>query len=401
MNLRPVPCGEGRNTGTSNALDHNACRKLFTSSGIVEAMSPLRLRQVDAAPGPALRMSDAVEPTTMPAGLLKARLPGGSAGAERGYGDLCPALIAAAGQAPEHAGAMVAHLLILEQLRLYASHRQRSRWFGEVERGRVLAGALCGKGMASRLPCTRLIKDGYSWRLERAEFKVSCSLRSAVIATVALTEDEAPALVLIPASRDGVVNVDHGESSTERPATIVIDNALVEDAEIVRLPADPTRRTPDGALSSLLQACVDTARAQVLLGEAAARKTAAAAAYAAPHMAALGQLAIMVSCSRLLVNNAAERLDHAFAALQAGRPYEQALGEASVAAAEAGINAYQSWLLAASDVADLVLHGGADAASWPYRPAQALRSQESLLGKMRAIGNYYVNGQLPPADAKI
>jgi len=340
-----------------------------------------------------------------------------------GGGDLPAAVLAEvvrviAAVDPAIAQVPQSHYLFVDVLAVLGAPSARQRLFVEV-----LAGARLGNGMAERGGPhaqdlkTRLTRAGTGLRLSGRKYYCTGALTAHWIGVTAL--DDADRLVLAFVERDSPgVRLDQDWNVMGQRATVsggaAFDNVAVDPGLVI--PYQQAFEVPQqlGARTQLVHAAIEAGIAGGALRDAgdflrtrarpffeAARAGWAQAAAADPHtIHRYGQLAAKVAAAEALLASAAATLD------AIGRVPRDAAAAArgSIAVAQAKAFATE---VAAEVASDLFALSGASATderhdlSRHWRNARTHGSHDPVAWKYHHIGNYLLNGALPPNHGQI
>lgn len=353
-------------------------------------------------------------------GLLAARVPKAYGGAEVSMVDFARIIVNLAKGDPNVAQAAAPIFPNLEKIRIYGSEAQKKAYFGLVLDGALLTGNAAAERGGKRIGdmTTRVTRDGAHFRLNGEKYYTTGTLFAAYTLVTAHLEGGLRAAVIVPTDREGVRILDDWDGFGQRATgsgTTVFENVLVKAEELLTIPAYGQQRTYEGGFAQLMHAALDTGIALAALKDAVAygRERARPLPEAGVERAgddpfvqhAVGEMAILAHGAEALVERAARALDLAVAAFHAGAPgADQRLGEASIQVAEAKFAAND----AALKVSEMIFRlGGASATSRAlnldrhWRNARTHTTHDPVAYKAKAIGNFFLNGALPPINTKI
>ncbi|MEC7762828.1 MAG: acyl-CoA dehydrogenase family protein [Pseudomonadota bacterium] len=351
-------------------------------------------------------------------GILSARVPAEYGGPELSWSDVGRIFMALSKGDPNVCQALQPHMCVVEKFRLYGDEEQRKSFFGQVLEGKMIANAVAERGgKVVGQTATTLVKDGYAWRMSGRKFYSTGSIFSDLLWVTGVTEDGNRAIAIIPTDREGVEVLDDWDGIGQRTTasgTTILDNVLVHEHELLKPPAAGSQRSPEGALAQLLHAAIDVGIGFAALRDGGeycrtiARPVPDAGVDKASHdlyaIQTFGQMAVMLRGAEALVERAGRKLDEALVELYAGRDYDRPLAEASIAVSEAKAAGVDSSLAVSEKIFSL---GGASACSRSlnldrhWRNARTHTTHDPIAYKLKAIGNYYLNGELPPISLKI
>lgn len=359
-------------------------------------------------------------------GILAARVPRAFGGAELSILELVRIVVLIAKGDPNIAQAVHPHTCGIEKVRLYGDAAQQAHFFGLIRQGAVITNASAERGGAFVGEIRTAIhrQEGGGWRLDGTKHYATGSLYASHLYVLTNRVDAGQgaaggrSLVIVPRDRAGVEVLDDWDGMGQRTTasgTARFQAVAVHEAEHFALPDAGARRTHEGAFAQVLHAAIDTGIALAALEDAAwyGREKArpvpdaqVARASDDPYVQhAVGEMAVLAHGAEALVERAARILDAASLRFLAGEPgSERELGEASVAVAEAKMAADN----AAIQVSEMLYRvGGAGATvrglnlDRHWRNARTHTTHDPVAYKAKAVGNYYLNGELPPINTKI
>lgn len=306
------------------------------------------------------------------------------------------------GQIPQN------HFYMVEALRLAGSEEQKRHYFERVLKGDRLGNAFTEIG--TRTPVdfrTRFRKVDGRLVLNGQKFYATGSLFAHVIVAVAKDEAGRVHLVFIERNTPGLALIDDWSSFGQRSTgsgTVTFDDVELTPFQIVDHDIVFENPTPMGPLAQIIHAAVQVGIARGALEETIAYVRAHARpffeldiahGYEDPHsIHALGDVAIRVHAAEALLARAGRILDRATAV-----PDETAVAAASVAVAEVKAYGTEAAQLAANKLIEL---GGARSTLEGYgldrywRNARTHSLHDPVRWKYHHIGNFYLNGALPP-----
>lgn len=352
-------------------------------------------------------------------GLLAARVPAAYGGPEVSVIEYARIMLNLAKGDPNIAQAASPAFPNVEKIRIYGSEAQKRNYFGLLLEGRRLSGNASAERGGKRIGdmTTIVTRDARGYRIDGRKFYSTGTLFAEFVLVTAHLEGGGRAAAIVPTDRAGVTVADDWDGMGQRTTasgTLVLDNVRLAEAEIMPIPAYGQRRTHEGGFAQLMHAALDTGIALAALDDAVAygRNGARPLPEAGVERATddpyvlhtVGEMAILAHGAEALVERAAALLDVAANAFYAGRPADRLLGEASVAVAEAKFASTE----ASIKVSEMIYRlGGASATSRAlnldrhWRNARTHTTHDPVAYKARAIGNFYLNGALPPINTKI
>lgn len=308
------------------------------------------------------------------------------------------------GQIPQN------HLYMVEALRLDGTPEQQRFFFGLVLDGVRFGNAFSEIGTKSVLDVqTKLVRDGRGWRLNGRKFYSSGALLADWVPVVAANQENEGKTVIAFVERDapGLTIVDDWSSFGQRTTasgTTLIDNVYVPDEYVLHHHRAFDRPTPMGPVAQIIQAAVDIGIAAAALKDTVAfvrtqtrpwiDSTAERGHDDPLTIYEIGHLAIQLHAAEAILARAGESLDRATA-----DPTEAAVAAASIAVAEAkAIGAEVSVSLSSKlfELAGTRSTLGEFNLDRHWRNARTHTLHDPARWKYHAIGNYVLNGVVPP-----
>jgi SfnB family sulfur acquisition oxidoreductase len=318
------------------------------------------------------------------------------------------ALIAAAdgslGQIPQN------HYYALEVLRNGGTEAQKRFLYERVLAGERFGNALAEIGARDYNRRTRLVRDPAGWYVEGRKYYCTGSLFAHRIPTMVNAEEdgrEVAYLVFIPRDAVGVSVIDDWDGFGQRvtgSGSIVFEHVKVEPEWVVPFQASLDRPTAIGPFAQILHAGIDLGIGQ---GAFAAtlpfvRERARAwidarierAADDPLTLHAIGDVRVRLAAADALLERAGRYVDAAQAS-----PDEASVAAASVAVAEARAASHRAGLLASNKLLEL---GGTSATGRAtdldsyWRNVRTHTLHDPVRWKYHWIGNYHLNGRIPP-----
>ncbi|WP_025424329.1 acyl-CoA dehydrogenase family protein [Sodalis praecaptivus] len=352
-------------------------------------------------------------------GLLALRVPRAFGGAEIDMVTFSRVLRLLAAGDPNIAQAIAPQFTNLEKLRLYGSAEQQARYFAHTLAGGLMSNAAAEKGgnFIGDI-ATTLRREGAGWRLNGRKAYSTGSLFSTLILVTARHPDGGRAAVFVPVDRAGVHMFDDWDGMGQRTTasgTTEYHNVVINEDEILPVPAFGHRRTHEGAFAQLIHSAVDAGITQAALEDACRygreqarvlRDSGVNAATEDPYvLQTVGEMAIMTHGAEALLERGARLLDDALEASYHTAPdADRRLAEASIAIAEAKFATTEASLRVSEMLFRL---GGASATRQTlnldrhWRNARTHTTHDPVAYKARAVGDFYLNGNLPPINTKI
>jgi len=353
-------------------------------------------------------------------GILAARVPREFGGLDLGIVDLVAIYTTLAKADPNIAQAIQPHACGVEKIRLYGTPEQQRRYFALLLEGAMITNASAEKGGGTvgeiRVSLSRR-SDSPGWQLNGDKHYCTGSLFASHFYALVLRDDGGRSIALLPRDRTGVDIIDDWDGMGQRTTasgTVRFTQADVADDEHMPLPAAGTLRTHEGAFAQILHAAIDTGIALAALEDAArygrerARPVPEAKVTCAsddPYVLhAVGEMAMLAHGAEALLERAARALDTVIPRALANQASDVELGRASIAVAEAKMAANEA-SLRVSEMLYRVGGAGATVRGWNFdrhwRNARTHTTHDPVAYKAKAVGDYYLNGALPPITTKI
>lgn len=306
------------------------------------------------------------------------------------------------GQVPQN------HFYVLEVLRATGSEAQKRFFFDRVLHGERLGNALSETGTRSVAEFkTRLHPTPDGGVLEGKKFYSSGALYADWIPVGANLGDDDQVFVFVPRDAEGVTVIDDWSSFGQRgtgSGTTVLDNVRVEPSQIIPYKAAFTAPSATGPVGQLIHAAVDAGIARAALRDAIAftrrqtrpwiDSTAERAVDDPLSLIQFGDLQIRVDAADALLERAGRQIDAARRSLDA-----DSVGRASVAVAEARALTTEAAILATNKLFELAGTQSTLAEfnlDRHWRNARTHTLHDPVRWKYFAVGNFHLNGTLPP-----
>ncbi|MCM2474984.1 SfnB family sulfur acquisition oxidoreductase [Rhizobium sp. CG5] len=306
------------------------------------------------------------------------------------------------GQIPQN------HFYMVEALRLNGSEEQKRHYFRRVMEGDRLGNAFTEIGTKTPVDYkTHFAEQDGKLYLNGQKFYATGSLFAHIIVAVAKGPNDRVHLVFIDRATPGLDFVDDWSSFGQRSTgsgTVIFDDVEVTPFQIVDHDESFERPTPMGPFAQIIHAAVQVGIARGALAETISYVRAHARpffeltiehGYEDPHtIHGVGDVAIRVHAADALLARAGRLLDRATA-----EPNAKTVAEASIAVAEVKALGTEVAQLAATK---LIEFGGARSTLESYgldrfwRNARTHSLHDPVRWKYHHIGNFYLNGTLPP-----
>lgn len=306
------------------------------------------------------------------------------------------------GQIPQN------HFAAVETIRLVASEEQKRFLFAEVLKGRRLgnAAAEIGTNAVGGLS-TRLTKSGDHYVLNGKKFYSTGALFADAIPVIALDEQDRKIMAFVPNDAPGLEVIDDWSGFGQRTTgsgTTVLDQIAVAADHVIPYYEAFERPTNIGSFAQALHAAIFLGIARGAIADTVAfvrNKTRPWADAGVAHgyedpllIQEFGKVRVAYSAAQALIERASNLVDRSSAA-----PTVENTTEASIAVAEAKAQATETVLLATSKLFELA---GTSATLEKYgldrhwRNARTHTLHDPVRWKYQLIGDYWLNGTLPP-----
>lgn len=311
------------------------------------------------------------------------------------------------GQIPQN------HFYALEVLRLNGSAEQQQRLYAEVLAGQRFGNALAELGTKTALDrTTRLLRDGDNYRIEGCKFYATGALYAQRIPTLAVDDQGVGHLAFVPRHAPGLEVIDDWSGFGQRTTgsgSVVLQQVPVAAEDVVPFQAAFERPTSLGPFAQLLHAAIDTGIARAAYEDTlsfvrnSSRPWIDAGVDKASDdpltLKAIGRLAIHLHAAEALLERAGEFVDQAQA-----EPSAESVAAASIAVAEARAISTEVSLAASSKLLELAGSRATLAEhnlDRHWRNARTHTLHDPVRWKYHAVGNYYLNDELPPRRGTI
>lgn len=307
------------------------------------------------------------------------------------------------------------HYYALEVLRVGASWEQKRFFYDRVLSGERFGNALAEIGKRDFIRRTRLCQEGDDWYVEGQKFYCTGAIYAHWIPTLAVAEEQGRQisyLVFVPRHAPGVSIIDDWDGFGQRATgsgSVQFERVRVERRWIVPFQASFDRPTTIGPHAQIMHAAIDLGIGQGAYAEMLRfiRERARPWIDAKVERAAddpltlyqIGQVKVRLRAAEALLDRAAAAVDAAQEDMT-----EDSVARASVAVAEAKILATKAGLLAANKLFELSGTSSTqseDNLDRYWRNVRTHTLHDPVRWKYQAIGNYYLNGKLPPRHGAI
>ncbi|MEX3933712.1 SfnB family sulfur acquisition oxidoreductase [Paraburkholderia phymatum] len=308
------------------------------------------------------------------------------------------------GQIPQN------HFYALEVLRVGGSAEQQRFFYDRVLAGERFGNALAEIGHKDFKRRTRLTRERDGWHIHGRKFYCTGALYAHWIPTLVVTEEDGAdvtRLAFVPRNEEGVTVTEDWDGFGQRvtgSGSVTFDHVRVEPEWVVPFQSSFERPTTIGPVAQIMHASIDLGQARGAFAAALdfvreqsrpwIDANVARATDDPLTIAQFGDLAVRLRAAEALLRRAGRIVDAAQAA-----PDEQSVAQASIAVAEARAATTTVSLDAGSRLFELA----GTAATLDdlgldrfWRNARTHTLHDPVRWKYNAIGNFYLNGKLPP-----
>ncbi|CAI0704310.1 SfnB family sulfur acquisition oxidoreductase [Serratia ficaria] len=309
---------------------------------------------------------------------------------------------ASIGQVPQN------HFYALEVLRVQGSPQQQRRLYQEALAGVHFGNALAEfAGKAAHHRSTALYRQGDQWRLRGQKFYATGALYAGRIPTAALGEDGKERLVFLPRATPGLTITDDWSGFGQRTTgsgSVTFADCPVDEQDIVPFHSVFERPTPVGPLAQIMHAAIDQGIAKAAWQDMlqfvrnSSRPWIDAGVERASQdpltLDRIGKISARIQAGDALLEAAGEAVDAA----------QRHSDEQSVALASIEVAKARAWTTEVALAAGNLLFELAGSRATlrehnldrHWRNARTHTLHDPVRWKYPAIGNYLLNGVLPP-----
>jgi SfnB family sulfur acquisition oxidoreductase len=307
------------------------------------------------------------------------------------------------------------HFYALEVLRVGATPEQQKFFYDRVLAGERFGNALAEIGQRDFKRRTRLVRDGGGWFVDGQKFYCTGAIYAHWIPTLVVAE-EASGLVtylaFVPRNAAGVSVFDDWDGFGQRvtgSGSVKFEHVRIEPEWIVPFQASFERPTTIGPFAQIMHAAIDFGIAQGAFQEMLrfVRERARPWLDAKVEQASddpltlhqIGNVQVRLKAAEALLDRAARETDVARQNMT-----EESVARASIAVAEARILTTRAGLLAANKLFELSGTSATlseDNFDRYWRNVRTHTLHDPVRWKYQAVGNYYLNGKLPPRHGAI
>jgi len=311
------------------------------------------------------------------------------------------------GQIPQN------HFYILEALRTDGTEEQKRFYFG-----RALAGDRFGNALSERGTKTvghyntRITRDGIGYRVNGRKYYSTGVLFANWITIFALDEEERLVMAFVPKGTEGVEIIDDWDGFGQRvtgSGTTVLNNVYVHADSVVHHQKGFERPTTIGSVGQIIHAGIDLGIARAAFAETLDFVRTKSRAWTNSGVdnasddpltiARIGQIAIRLEAATATVERAGRKVD----AAQIGTTEEKVV-EATLAVAAAKVLTTELALEATNTLFELA--GTASVKvdlnlDRHWRNARTHTLHDPVRWKYHVVGNYHLNGIIPPKSGAL
>jgi len=355
--------------------------------------------------------------TLVSTGILAARVPAEFGGPEVSFLDFAKAFVHLGAGDPNVAQAVLPHACLMEKVRIYGSKEQQRRISEEMLAGKLITNASAERtGKVVGEIQTHIARRGNGYVLNGRKYYCTGSAFADAFFVLALADTGGRALVILPRDRAGLTVVDDWDGMGQRTTasgTVSFDNVEFDESELILLKNFGVRPTHEGGLAQLLHSAIDAGIAQAAFDDALKYgRSGARPVSESGHVRAgddpyvqhtIGHMAMLVHSAIGLVERAGSSLDRAVKVFFSGEDSAAIIGATSVDVAEAKMASEYASL----EVSEMIFRiGGASATSSKlnfdrhWRNARTHTTHDPVAYKAKVVGDFYLNGRMPPINTK-
>lgn len=344
------------------------------------------------------------------------RVPSWAGGASGSWRDVVQQYLELARGDASVAQAFLGHVVFVERLLLMGSEAQQQRLLPLAAQGYLFSGAAAERGGQFRGELqTRLRLAGDHYRLTGIKHYSTGALFGDWLKIRCLNEANQMVSAIVPANRPGIIRHDDWNGMGQRctaSGTTELNDVRVESDEILMMEPWRTQRHHAGATAQIIHCAIDAGIAFAALDDALdfarqhvrpVKESGVTRGSEDPYLLhTLGEMSAHCQVARATLLRAADRLEQAASARFSQQAIEQCealAAAASLAVAEAKTVTTRASLMVSQWLFDI---GGASATvrtrnlDRHWRNARTHTTHDPLAYKYRTLGDFYVNGTLPP-----
>jgi SfnB family sulfur acquisition oxidoreductase len=311
------------------------------------------------------------------------------------------------GQIPQN------HFYILEALRTDGSEEQKRYFFG-----RVLAGDRFGNALSERGTKTvghyntRIVRDGPGYRINGQKYYSTGVLFADWITVFALDDEDRLVMAFVPKGTEGVEIVDDWDGFGQRTTgsgTTILNNVYVHADSVVLHHKGFERPTTIGSVGQIVHAGIDLGIARAAFAETLEFVRTKSrpwmdsgverAAEDPLTISKVGQIAIRLEAAAALLERAGRKVDAAQI-----ETTEKTVVEASLAVAAAKVLTTEIAIEATNTLFELAGTSAVKAElnlDRHWRNARTHTLHDPVRWKYHVVGNYHLNGVIPPKNGAL
>ncbi len=311
------------------------------------------------------------------------------------------------GQIPQN------HFYILEALRTDGSEEQKRYFFG-----RALAGDRFGNALSERGTKTvghyntRIVRDGPGYRINGTKYYSTGVLFADWVTVFALDEEDRLVMAFVPKGTEGVEIIDDWDGFGQRTTgsgTTVLNNVYVHADSVVRHHKGFERPTTIGSVGQIVHAGIDLGIARAAFAETLEFVRTKSrpwmdsgverAADDPLTVSKIGQIAIRLDAATALLERAGRKVDAAQI-----ETTEKTVVEATLAVAAAKVLTTEIAIEATNTLFELAGTSAVKAElnlDRHWRNARTHTLHDPVRWKYHVVGNYHLNGIIPPKNGAL
>lgn len=311
------------------------------------------------------------------------------------------------GQIPQN------HFYILEALRVDGSEEQKRYFFG-----RALAGDRFGNALSERGTKTvghyntRIVRDGPGYRINGEKYYSTGVLFADWVTVFALDEEDRLVMAFVPKGTEGVEIIDDWDGFGQRTTgsgTTILNNVYVHADSVVRHHKGFERPTTIGSVGQIVHAGIDLGIARAAFAETLEFVRTKSrpwmdsglerAAEDPLTISKVGQIAIRLEAAAALLERAGQKVDAAQI-----ETTEATVVEATLAVAAAKVLTTEIAIEATNTLFELAGTSAVKAElnlDRHWRNARTHTLHDPVRWKYHVVGNYHLNGVIPPKNGAL
>ena len=311
------------------------------------------------------------------------------------------------GQIPQN------HFYILEALRTDGSEEQKRYFFG-----RALAGDRFGNALSERGTKTvghyntRIVRDGPGYRINGQKYYSTGVLFADWVTVFALDEEDRLVMAFVPKGTEGVEIIDDWDGFGQRTTgsgTTILNNVYVHADSVVRHHKGFERPTTIGSVGQIVHAGIDLGIARAAFAETLEFVRTKSrpwmdsglerAAEDPLTISKVGQIAIRLEAAAALLERAGQKVDAAQI-----ETTEATVVEATLAVAAAKVLTTEIAIEATNTLFELAGTSAVKAElnlDRHWRNARTHTLHDPVRWKYHVVGNYHLNGVIPPKNGAL